>query len=71
MEKGSNKVGSFLLCSVRDIGQKSYNIAVPRGRGILGGWQLLSGKLRNLGVEPEKGKTSRIYIGEMTKESGR
>ena len=68
MERWSNKASSFLLCSVWDVGRKSFSIAVLEGRGILGGWRLLSGKLRNLGVEPKRGKPGRTSTGEMTKE---
>ena len=68
MERRSNKAGSFLLCYVQDVGQKSFSITVIEGRGTLGGWQLFLGKLRNLSVVPKNGKPSRTSIGEMTKE---
>ena len=67
-EEEGRKYRTFLLCSMRDIGRKSFSIAVPKGRGILGGWRLLLGKLRNLGVEPKTEKPSRTSIGGMTKE---
>ena len=68
MERRSNKAGSFLLCSMRDIGRKSFSIAIPEGRGIIGGWRLLSGKLRKIGVELKKGKPSAISTRELTKQ---
>ena len=69
MERRSNKVGSFLLCSVRDAGRKSFSIAVPKGRGMLGGWHLFLGKLCNLGVEPKWGRSSGSPTRVVAKES--
>ena len=50
MEKGSNQAGSFIRCSVRDSGGKSYNLMFPKGKGVVGGWRILAEKLRQLGV---------------------
>ena len=50
MEKGSNQVGGFIRCSVRDLGGKSYNLMFPEGKGVVGGWRILAEKLRQLGV---------------------
>ena len=50
MEKGSNQAGAFILCSVRDSGGKSYNLMFPEGKGVVGGWRILTEKLRQLRV---------------------
>ena len=50
LERRANKVGRFILCSVRDLEAKMFCLVFPKGRGILGGWVLLADKLRSLGV---------------------
>ena len=45
MERGSNKAGGFIRCSLRDLGGKSYNLMFLEGKGLAGGWKILSEKL--------------------------
>ena len=54
MERRSNKAGDFLLCSVRDLGRKSFGICIPEGRGLVRGWKIMAEKLRTLGVETKR-----------------
>ena len=49
LELCSNKAGRFLFCTVWDVEGKIFSLAFPEGRGLVGGWQLLVGKLRSLG----------------------
>ena len=46
MEKGSNKAGGFIRCSVRDLGGEIFNLMFPEGKGLVGGWKILLEKLR-------------------------
>ena len=50
IERRSNKAGDFLLCSVRDLGRKSFGICIPEGKGLVRGWKIMAEKLRSLGV---------------------
>ena len=50
LERRSNKTGDFLLCSVRDLGRKSFGICIPEGKGLVRGWKIMAEKLRSLGV---------------------
>ena len=54
MERRSNKAGDFLLCSVRDLGRKSFGICIPEGRGLVRGWKIMAEKLRSLRVETKR-----------------
>ena len=64
MERRSNRAGSFLLCSVRYIGRKSFNIGIPEGRVYLVGGDCFQGNFLILGwnrkgenlVEPLQGR---------------
>ena len=49
LELRSNKAGRFLFCTVWDVEGKKFSLAFLEGRGVVGGWQLLVGKLRSLG----------------------
>ena len=48
LELRSNKASWFLFCTVWDVEGKKFSLAFPEGRGVVGGWQLLAGKLRSL-----------------------
>lgn len=48
----SNKVGRFLLCSVRPVEEKKFSLVFLEGRRLLGGWKVLANKLRSLGAVP-------------------
>ena len=50
IERRSNKAGDFLLCSVRDLGRKSFGICIPEGKGLVRGWKIMAEKPRSLGV---------------------
>ena len=50
MERGSNQERGFICCSVRDLGEKSYNLTFLEGKNLAGGWKILAEKLRKLGV---------------------
>ena len=76
----SNVAGRFLLCSVRDLEAKKFCLVFPEGNGLVGGWFLLSKKLRALGVcipvltnsfqfDPTAGKVGSIVKG-LENESG-
>ena len=69
MERRSNKAGYFLLCTVRDAGQKSFGITVPEGKGWKGGWRLLSETLRGIGVVPSGGQPEKGFMGRWSRES--
>ena len=49
LELCSNKAGRFLFCTAWDVEGKRFSLAFPKGRGVVGGWKLLAGKLRSLG----------------------
>ncbi|RVW98494.1 hypothetical protein CK203_026864 [Vitis vinifera] len=55
MERRLNKAGRFILCSVRDMEAKRYNIIFPEGEGQASGWNSLAVRLRGLGVTPTEG----------------
>ena len=40
----------FLLCSVTDGDGKRYRLFIPKGKGLVEGWELLAEKLKGLGV---------------------
>ena len=50
LERYANEEGRFLLCYVVDSEAKKYCLVFPEGKGILGGWALLTEKLRSLRV---------------------
>ena len=50
LERRSNNVGSFIRCTVRDLGTKWFCLCFPKGKGLMKGWKLLSKKLLSLGV---------------------
>ena len=49
MELRSNRAGRFLFCTAWDVEGKKFSLAFPEGKGVVGGWKLLAGKLRSLG----------------------
>ena len=62
MERGSNKEGGFIGCLVRDLRGKSYNLMFLEGKGLVGGWKILSKKLQQLGVHSnEEGQQEEKY----------
>ena len=60
MERRSNKAGDFLLCSVRDLGRKSFSICIPEGKGLVRGWKIMAEKLRSLGVGTKRLERQKI-----------
>ena len=50
LERHSNEAGRFLLCSVCDFESKMYCVIFRERRGLLGGRNTLTEKLRDLGV---------------------
>ena len=60
LERRSNIAGSFIRCTVRDLGAKWFSLCFPEGKGILKGWKLLSEKLRMLGVGLKEGTVKKI-----------
>ena len=50
LERHSNEAGRFLLCSVCDFESKMYYVIFRERRGLLGGRNTLTEKLRDLGV---------------------
>ena len=63
LELHSNKAGCFLFCTAWDVEGKRFSLVFPEGRGVVGGWKLLAGKLRSLGF-------SLTQRGEESKASG-
>ena len=51
LECGSNKAGRFLQCMVRDGEGKKHSIFFPEGKGLINGWSILAGKLKEVGVK--------------------
>ena len=41
LERRSNNAGSFIRCTVRDVGAKWLCLCFPEGKGLLKGWKLL------------------------------
>ena len=64
LSRRSNKAGTYLLCSVRDVDRKRFNLVVPKGRGLTSGWRLLAEKLRYLGVVAREGSKEGDFVGE-------
>ena len=57
LECRSNRVGRYLICSVRDGEGKRHKIFIPEGKGLVRGWEVLAEKLQELGTierQPEK-----------------
>lgn len=52
LERHSNEVGRFLLCSVLAEEAKRFLLIFPKGRGHLGGWFVLAEKLHSLVIIP-------------------
>ena len=50
LERRSNNTGSFIRCTVRDLGAKWFCLCFPKGKGFTKGWKLLLEKLKMLGV---------------------
>lgn len=48
----SNRAGRFLLNTTTLREETGFSLVFPEGKGFLGGWQMLSSKLRSLGVSP-------------------
>ena len=42
--------GCFLRLGIVDLEKKSYNIFIPKGRGVKGGWSSMAETLQSLGV---------------------
>ena len=57
LESRANGADRYLLCSVLDLEAKRFCIVIPKGQGLVKGWDLLAEKLRSVGVTPtnEKG----------------
>ena len=51
LEYGSNKHGRFLQCMVRDEEGKKHSIFFLEGKGLVNGWLILAGKLKEVGVK--------------------
>lgn len=49
-----NRVGRFLVVSVRDVKGKSFRTFIPKGKGLVSGWSMLVDKLREVGVGCER-----------------
>ncbi|RVW55537.1 hypothetical protein CK203_075216 [Vitis vinifera] len=58
MELRSNRAGRFLFCTAWDVEGKKFSLAFPEGKGVVGGWKLLAGKLRSLGFSLAQRVTS-------------
>ena len=56
LECGSNKAGRFLQCMVRDGEGKKHSIFFPKGKGLVNGWSILAGKLKEVGVKMSQEK---------------
>ena len=67
LERRSNKAGDFLLCSVRDLGRKSFGICIPEGKGLVRGWKIMAEKLRSLGVGNKRLERQKTKDGEERK----
>ena len=67
IERRSNKAGDFLLCSVRDLGRKSFGICIPEGKGLVRGWKIMAEKLRSLGVGTKRSERQKTNDGEERK----
>ena len=52
LERRSNEAGRFILCLVRDIESKKFNIIFLEGKGQSLGWNSLAERLRGFGVAP-------------------
>ena len=52
--KRSYKARIYLLCTVRDPDGKRFSLIVHKGRGFIGGWQVLAEKLHHLGVDAKE-----------------
>ena len=57
LERRANKARSFLLCLVRDSESKKHCVVFPKGKGLVGGWVLLTKKLHLLRVEPKANRS--------------
>ena len=68
LERRSNEVGRFLLCSVRDLEAKRFCLIFPEGKGLSGGWNILVEKLREVGVVPIGGLKNPLYSEVLKKE---
>ena len=44
LEKRTNGVGRFVLCSILDLESKRFCLVFPEGKGLLGGWAILAEK---------------------------
>ena len=68
LERRSNEAGRFLLCSVRDLEAKRFSLIFPEGKGLIGGWNILAEKLREIGVVPSGGLKDSLSIEVFRKE---
>ena len=61
LECRENAAGRFLRCLVTDVDGKRHKIFLPKGKGRIKGWDLLTGNLCSLGarMETEKPKPFR------------
>ena len=55
MERRSNSACTLIRVSIRDFRLKRYCLIFPKGKGLLGGWKLLTEKLRGLGLRSREG----------------
>ena len=69
LECRSNKAGRFFLCSVHDLETKRFCLIFPKGKGLIGGWNILAKKLREIGVVPSGGLKDSLSIEVLRKEN--
>ena len=60
LECGSNKIGRFLQCMVRDGEGKKHSIFFSEGNGFVNGWSVLAGKLKVVGVKMSQEKEEKL-----------
>ena len=57
-----NKGACFLRLGVVDLEKKRFNIFIPKGRGVKGGWASMAETLRCLGVATEKKESQKDEV---------
>ena len=51
LENHQNAAGRFLMCSVTDGEGREHKLFILEGQGFMKGWDLLTAKLRDLGIK--------------------
>ena len=69
MEHRSNEAGRFLFCSIRDLEAKRFCLIFPEENGLIGGWNILAEKLREIRVVPTRGLNDFLSIEMLRKEN--